>query len=78
MPISAVYKKGVIKPLEKLDLAENEEIEIEIKRMEGNLERVMKFAGIWKNMPKDKLKVFSEILEERERFSRGRVTFDYL
>lgn len=76
MPISAVYKKGVIKPLEKLDLAENEEIEIEIKRMEGNLERVMKFAGIWKNMPKDKLKVFSEILEERERFSRGRVTFD--
>ena len=76
MPISAVYKKGVIKPLEKLDLAENEKIEIEIKRMEGNLDRVMKFAGIWKNMPKDKLKVFSEILEERERFSRGRVTFD--
>jgi predicted DNA-binding antitoxin AbrB/MazE fold protein len=32
MPISAVYKKGVIRPLEKLDLMENEKIEIEVKR----------------------------------------------
>lgn len=32
MPISAVYRKGVIKPLEKLDLKEDEKIEIEIKR----------------------------------------------
>jgi predicted DNA-binding antitoxin AbrB/MazE fold protein len=35
MPIAAVYRKGVIKPLEKLDLKENEEIEIEIKRKAG-------------------------------------------
>ncbi len=34
MPIAAVYRKGVIKPLEKLDLKEEEEIEIEIKRKE--------------------------------------------
>lgn len=32
MPIAAVYKKGVIKPLVELDLKENEKIEIEIKR----------------------------------------------
>ncbi|MEE8402869.1 MAG: antitoxin AF2212-like protein [Candidatus Hydrothermarchaeaceae archaeon] len=32
MSISAVYKKGVIMPLEKLDLGENEKIEIEVKR----------------------------------------------
>ncbi len=35
MSISAVYKKGMIKPLEKLDLVENEKIEIEIKRKVG-------------------------------------------
>ncbi len=32
MPISAVYRKGVIKPLVELDLKDNEKIEIEIKR----------------------------------------------
>lgn len=32
MSISAIYRKGVIKPLEKLDLKENEKIEIEIKK----------------------------------------------
>lgn len=32
MPIAAVYRKGVIKPLKKLDLKEDEKIEIEIKR----------------------------------------------
>ncbi len=32
MPISAVYKKGVIKPLAKVNLKENEQIEIEIRR----------------------------------------------
>lgn len=28
MPIVAVYRKGVIKPMKKLDLEEDEEIEI--------------------------------------------------
>lgn len=32
MSISAVYEKGVIKPLVRLGLEENEEIEIEVKR----------------------------------------------
>jgi len=32
MPISAVYRKGVIKPLDKIELEENEKIEIDIKR----------------------------------------------
>ncbi len=32
MSISAIYRKGVIKPLIELDLKENERIEIEIKR----------------------------------------------
>ncbi len=38
MSISAVYRKGVIKPLVEVDLEENEEIEIQIKR-KVNFER---------------------------------------
>ncbi len=49
MPIAAVYRKGVIKPLEKLDLKEEEEIEIEIKRKEqdpvDNLLGIIKVKG---------------------------------
>ncbi len=36
MSISAVYKRGVIRPLVKVDLKENEKIEIEIKREKTN------------------------------------------
>ncbi len=43
MPISAVYRKGVIKPLVEVDLKENEKIEIEIKRKGG--ETTKKIAG---------------------------------
>jgi predicted DNA-binding antitoxin AbrB/MazE fold protein len=45
MPISAVYKKGVIKPLVEVDLKENEKIEIEIKRKEEAGEITKKIAG---------------------------------
>ncbi len=34
----------------------------------------MKFAGIWKKMPDDKLRIFSEIIGERKEFGRGRVS----
>jgi len=74
MTIEAIYHKGVIKPLETLDLKENEKIEIEIKREEGNISEVMRFAGIWKNMPEEKIKVFSDILKERGTFSKGRLS----
>jgi len=36
MSIPAIYKKGVIKPMIKVDLKENEKIEIEIKRKKTN------------------------------------------
>ncbi len=40
MPITAIYRKGVIKPLKKLDLKENEEIEIEIKRKKSVVDEI--------------------------------------
>jgi len=45
MPISAVYRKGVIKPLDKIELEENERIEIEIKRKNESREITKKIAG---------------------------------
>ena len=32
MKIKAIYKNNVLKPLEKIDLKEGEEVEIEVKR----------------------------------------------
>lgn len=40
MPIDAVYRKGIIKPMKKLDLKENEEIEIEIKRKKSVVDEI--------------------------------------
>lgn len=45
MPVSAVYRKGVIKPLIEVDLKENERIEIEIKRKKEVGEITRKIAG---------------------------------
>ena len=53
MSISAVYRKGVIKPLEKLDLAENEKIEIEIKKKKSIVDEI---SG--------KLKLKQDIIDE--------------
>lgn len=35
----------------------------------GNVAEILKFAGIWKDIPQNKLDIFSEILKERQKFS---------
>jgi len=42
----------------------------------GNLEAVLGSAGIWKEMPEDELRIFSEIIQEREDFGRGEIRFN--
>ena len=39
MRIKAIYKNNVLKPLEKLDLKEGEEVEIEVKK--SNVDRIV-------------------------------------
>lgn len=56
MKIKAIYENGIIKPLEKLDLREKEEIEIEIANA------VRKTRGIIKVNPK----IAKEIAESDE------------
>ncbi|MDI6902832.1 MAG: DUF104 domain-containing protein [Methanocellales archaeon] len=53
MPISAVYKDGVIKPSVKLDLKENEEIEIEIKRKMSIVDEITGRINIDPKMAKE-------------------------
>ena len=45
------------------------------KEKQGNVDDVLGFAGIWKDMAQDKLEIFSGILKEREKFSEGRTFF---
>ncbi len=47
-----------------------------LKDKKGNIAEVLKFAGIWKDIPQDKIDIFSEILKEREKFSEGRSIFE--
>lgn len=41
----------------------------------GNVEEVLKSAGIWKDMTEGELKTFSEIIKEREDFGRPEIRF---
>ena len=44
MKIKAIYKNNVLKPLEKLDLKEGEEVEIEVKRSMKDFHGKMEIA----------------------------------
>jgi chromosome segregation and condensation protein ScpB len=47
-----------------------------IKEKHGNVADILKFSGIWKNMSRKELNIFSEILKEREKFSKGRTIIE--
>jgi len=63
MPISAVYRKGVIKPLDKIELEENERIEIDIKRKKESREITKKIAG---SLKIENEKLIEAIVESEE------------
>ncbi len=56
MQIKAVYKKGVLKPLEKLDLKEGEEVKIHISK--SNIDRI---TGLLKDVDFSSLELQHEI-----------------
>ena len=62
MPIAAVYRKGVIKPMEKLDLRENEEIEIVIKRKKSVVDEIS-------GKMKLKQKIIDDLVEGEDVYS---------
>ncbi|RLI84934.1 MAG: DUF104 domain-containing protein [Archaeoglobales archaeon] len=63
--IKAVYEKGVLKPLEKIDLKEGEKIKIEIKRNINHLRG--KYGKVKKT---ELLKLKDEIYDRRSHIRR--------
>ena len=62
--IEAVYEKGVLKPLERLDLREGERVKVVVKRERGVItsEDIQEIAKIVEKLPK--VKVEEEELDE--------------
>ena len=62
--IEAVYEKGVLKPLEQLDLREGERVKVVVKRERGVItsEDIQEIAKIVEKLPK--VKVEEEKLDE--------------
>ena len=62
--VDAVYEKGVLKPLERVDLREGERVKLIIKRERGVItsEDIQEIARIVEKLPK--VKVEEEELDE--------------
>jgi len=62
--VDAVYEKGVLKPLERLDLREGERVKLIVKRERGVItsEDIQEIAKIVEKLPK--VKVEKEELDE--------------
>lgn len=71
MGIKAVYENEVLKPLEKLELEEGEEVEIELKRKEGKKQDILRYAGILKDLDEEEEKLFHEAVKRRNLFGRA-------
>jgi predicted DNA-binding antitoxin AbrB/MazE fold protein len=73
MGIKAVYENEVLKPLERLDLKEGEEVEIELKerRAFSGKRDILRYAGILKDLDKEEEKRFMEAVKRRGLFGRA-------
>lgn len=68
MLVKAIYENEVLKPLEKLDLKEGEEVEIELRRREKLKRDILKYAGMLRLSEKEE-RMFQEAVKRRELFS---------
>ena len=48
--ITAIFQKGVLKPLVPLNLAENERVEVQIIQPEKSVRPTLALSGIWKGL----------------------------
>ncbi len=68
--IKAVYEHEILKPLEKLELEDGEEVEIELKR-KGDKERgILQYAGLLKDLNEEEERLFQEAIRRRNLFGR--------
>ena len=69
--VKAVYENKILKPLEKLELEEGEEVEIELKRREGKKRDILRYAGILKDLSEEEEKLFQEAVKRKSLFGRA-------
>jgi len=69
--VKAVYENKILKPLEKLELEEGEEVEIELKRREEKKRDILRYAGILKDLSEEEEKIFQEAVKRRSLFDRA-------
>ena len=72
--VKAVYENRILKPLEKLELEEGEEVEIEIelkRRGEGKKRDILSYAGLLKDLNDEEERLLEEAVKRRALFGRA-------
>ncbi len=73
MKRKAIYEEGILKPLEKLDLKEGEEVELELKERKAfsGKRDILRYAGILKYLSEEEEKIFREAVKRKSLFGRA-------
>jgi predicted DNA-binding antitoxin AbrB/MazE fold protein len=48
--VTAIFQKGVLKPLKPLNLAENERVELQVIRQTNGERPILVLSGIWQGL----------------------------
>ena len=73
--IKAIYQNGMFKPLKPVsgELAEGEEVIINIKSMEKSADEIMKIAeNFYEGLPEEEIDEIEKIMLDRSNFFGGR------
>lgn len=68
--VKAVYENKILKPLEKLELEEGEEVELELKRKGEQKRDILRYAGILKDLSEEEERLLQEAVKRRSLFGR--------
>jgi predicted DNA-binding antitoxin AbrB/MazE fold protein len=69
--VKARYENKILKPLEKLELEEGEEVEIELKGREELKRDILRYAGILKDLSEKEEAIFQEAVKRRSLFGKA-------
>jgi predicted DNA-binding antitoxin AbrB/MazE fold protein len=68
--VKAVYENEILKPREKLELDDGEEVEIELRRKGGKRQDILQYAGLLKDLSEEEERLFQEAIRRRNLFGR--------
>jgi predicted DNA-binding antitoxin AbrB/MazE fold protein len=68
--VKAVYENEILKPLEKLELEDGEEVEIELRRKGAKEHDILRYAGLLKDLSEEEERLLQEAIRRRNLFGR--------